>query len=60
MRPAATAAYPKGTRVRCTRCHTWFPIAEGTVWEPRKARSTAAEPLPEGGQGEDEEPPPTD
>lgn len=29
-------AIPMGERVRCPRCSTWFPIAEGTRWEPRK------------------------
>ena len=49
LRPVATAAFPKGTRVRCTRCRTWFVIAEGTVWEPRKAGASKSEPVPDEG-----------
>lgn len=49
LRPAATAAYPLGTRVRCTKCGTWFPIAPGTVWQPRPERARASEPVPEEG-----------
>lgn len=47
LRPAATSAYPVGRRVRCTKCHTWFLVAAGTVWEPRPAAKSASEPLPE-------------
>lgn len=28
-------AIPMKERVRCPRCATWFPIAEGTRWEQR-------------------------
>lgn len=47
LRPSALAGYPVGTRVRCSRCGTWFPIAQGTVWEPRSPAPAQSEPLPE-------------
>jgi len=50
-------AIPMGERVRCPRCATWFPLAEGTRWEPRaqpvdkiKPEGGAAE-MPEEGEG---------
>lgn len=45
-----------GQRERCPRCATWFPLAEGTRWEPRpepvrprRPEGTTAAPEEEGG-----------
>ena len=50
-------AIPMGERVRCPRCLTWFPLAQGTRWELRstpvekvKPEGSAAE-IPEEGEG---------
>lgn len=43
-------AIPMKERVRCPRCSTWFPIAEGTRWEQRtdavKARRAEGDDAP--------------
>lgn len=50
-------AIPMKERVRCPRCATWFPIAEGTRWdqrtEPVKPRLSEGEHAPpdEGSSG---------
>lgn len=49
LRPEATKPYVFGTRVRCTRCNTWFILGHGTEWRANKGErmTHVPEPVPD-------------
>jgi hypothetical protein len=55
LRPEATKPFVFGTRVRCTKCRTWFTLGPGTEWRinPGEAPKYVPEPVSEEGRSGD-------
>lgn len=52
LRPEATKPYVFGSRVRCTKCLTWFTLGPGTEWRANPGEVPKHVPEPESGEGQ--------
>lgn len=55
LRPDAIRPFEFGSRVRCTKCRTWFTIGPGTEWREISEAEAAYVPEPDRERVESEE-----